>query len=210
MSLSPTSSSFPGSETIQRWNETVSSSVTKFNTNHPLVSKVTLSVLALVFVLYASMAAPKLPASMLSYFDYPLVKLVFMFLIAFLAVKDFGTALIVSMALLGTLMALKYYNTNSHLPSLPSLPSLSSLGLANGSASQSTQSGMCASSPNTNEMNMVPQQNVPDCVYASSNPNSSAPSPSENSGPVTGDASDANLTAGSVVSGFQGDDYCAY
>lgn len=198
---SPTSSSFPGTETIKRMNVSATESLTKFNTNYPLVSKVTLSVLALVFVLYASMAAPKLPASMLSYFDYPLVKLVFMFLIAFLAVKDFGTALIVSIALLGTLMVLKYYNTNSHLPPLSPLPV---------TVSNNSQSGMCVNSPNTNEMNMVPQQNIPDCVYASTNPNSSAPSPSEMTGPVTGDVNDANLTAGSVVSGFQGDDYCTY
>jgi hypothetical protein len=55
---------------------------------------------------YASMIAPKLPEKILKLFDYVLVKLVMLFLIVYLMKKNVTVAIVASIALIVTIMAL--------------------------------------------------------------------------------------------------------
>ena len=74
-------------------------------------NKILSSVLGLFLVLYAAMAAPKLPKSVAKIFDNTLFKLGFMFMIGYLATKDPSTAIISSVALMVTLQTLSSYET---------------------------------------------------------------------------------------------------
>ena len=69
------------------------------------------SVLGLFLVLYAALAAPKLPKSVTVWFDNTWFKLGFMFLIAYMATKDPSVAIISAVALLITLQTLSAQKT---------------------------------------------------------------------------------------------------
>ena len=64
------------------------------------------SVLVIILVLYITLAAPKLPPSVVQIFEHPLVKLIYIFLIAYLASKDATVALVVAIVILVTLQTL--------------------------------------------------------------------------------------------------------
>ena len=70
-------------------------------------------VFGMLLVLYAALAAPKLPKNVAKFFDYPLVKLVFMFLIAYLATdrKNPMLALLIAVALLVTIQTAAAYES---------------------------------------------------------------------------------------------------
>ena len=72
------------------------------------------SILALLLVLYVVMAAPALPKTVAEFFNYPVVKFVYLFLIVYLASKERSptVAIIVVVALLVTLQTLAYYETS--------------------------------------------------------------------------------------------------
>jgi len=72
-------------------------------------NKILSSVLGLFLILYAAMAAPKLPKSVAKLFDNTLFKLGFMFMIGYLATKDPSTAIISAVALMVTLQTLSSY-----------------------------------------------------------------------------------------------------
>ena len=72
-------------------------------------NKILSSVLGLFLVLYAAMAAPKLPKSVAKIFDNTLFKLGFMFMIGYLATKDPSTAIISAVGLMITLQTLSSY-----------------------------------------------------------------------------------------------------
>jgi hypothetical protein len=72
-------------------------------------NKILSSVLGLFLVLYAAMAAPKLPKSVAKIFDNTYFKLGFMFMIGYLATKDPSTAIISAVGLLLTLQTLSSY-----------------------------------------------------------------------------------------------------
>ena len=74
-------------------------------------NKILNPLLGLILVLYASIAAPKLPKTVTIWFDNTWFKLVFMFLIAFMATKDQSVAIISSIALLVTLQSLSAQKT---------------------------------------------------------------------------------------------------
>lgn len=69
-------------------------------------NKVLGSVLAMLLVLYAALAAPKLPRNVAKLFDNTFVKLGYMFLMAYLVTKDPSVAIISSVALLVTIQTL--------------------------------------------------------------------------------------------------------
>jgi hypothetical protein len=69
------------------------------------------SVFSLLLILYASVAAPKLPKKVAEFFDNSLVKLLYMFMIAYLATKNPALSLIVSVILLLTIQTLSTYDT---------------------------------------------------------------------------------------------------
>lgn len=69
------------------------------------------SILGLFLVLYAALAAPKLPKSVTTWFDNVWFKLGFMFLIAYMATKDPSVAIISAVALLVTLQTLSAQKT---------------------------------------------------------------------------------------------------
>lgn len=79
----------------------------KFVNNNKILN----SVVAIFLILYAIMAAPKLPKSVAKLFDYTLVKLVYMFLIAYLASRNPSVAIISAVALLITIQTLSSYDT---------------------------------------------------------------------------------------------------
>lgn len=72
------------------------------------------SILALLLVLYVVMAAPALPKTVAEFFNYPVVKFIYLFLIVYLASKERSptVAIIVVVALLVTLQTLAYYETS--------------------------------------------------------------------------------------------------
>jgi len=72
-------------------------------------NKILSSVLGLFLVLYAAMAAPKLPKSVAKIFNNTYFKLGFMFMIGYLATKDPSTAIISAVGLLLTLQTLSSY-----------------------------------------------------------------------------------------------------
>jgi hypothetical protein len=74
-------------------------------------NKIMNSVVAIFLILYAVLAAPKLPKSVAKVFDYTLVKLVYMFLIAYLATKNPSVAIISAATLLITIQTLSSYDT---------------------------------------------------------------------------------------------------
>ena len=74
-------------------------------------NKILNPLLGLFLVLYASIAAPKLPKTVTIWFDNTWFKLGFMFLIAFMATKDQSVAIISSIALLVTLQSLSAQKT---------------------------------------------------------------------------------------------------
>lgn len=64
------------------------------------------SALTIFLIVYASMAAPKLPTYIASLFDYTIVKLLMFFMIVFISKKNATVALIASVALMVSIMTL--------------------------------------------------------------------------------------------------------
>lgn len=80
-------------------------------------NKIINPILALLLVLYVVMAAPNLPKSVATFFNYPVVKFIYMFLIVYLASKERSptVAILVVVALLVGVQALSYYDTSDQL-----------------------------------------------------------------------------------------------
>jgi tetratricopeptide (TPR) repeat protein len=93
-------------------------------------NKIASSIVSLLLVLYAAMAAPKLPRFMANLFKNSLFKLAFMFLISYTATKDPTVALISSVVLLVTVQTLAAYDdadkavnmVGKKLPRIPMMP----------------------------------------------------------------------------------------
>lgn len=68
--------------------------------------------LAVFLLLYASMAAPKLPGYIAKLFDYTLFKLFIFFLIIYISKQDATLAIITAIAIMAALMALSKFNSN--------------------------------------------------------------------------------------------------
>ena len=73
------------------------------------------SAITTVLVLYASLAAPKLPEKVTKYFDNMAVKVAFMFLIVLTSRKSPSVALITAVGLMVTLLTLNRHLTNRKL-----------------------------------------------------------------------------------------------
>ena len=76
------------------------------------------SVIVIILVLYITLAAPKLPKSIAVIFDSPFVKLLYLFLIGYLASKNPAVSLIVAVMLLVTIQTLTYAEQGGNLFSL--------------------------------------------------------------------------------------------
>ena len=79
------------------------------------------SVIVIILVLYITLAAPKLPKSIAVIFDSPFVKLLYLFLIGYLASKNPAVSLIVAVMLLVTIQTLTYAEQGGNLFSLTNL-----------------------------------------------------------------------------------------
>ena len=66
----------------------------------------------LFLVLYAGLAAPKLPRSVAMLFDNYAFKLVIMFLIAYMSSKNSSVAIVATVALVVSMQTLSMYQTN--------------------------------------------------------------------------------------------------
>jgi hypothetical protein len=98
-------------DSVSRAVETVSETFESISHNKTVTS-VLGTVLALFLILYASLAAPKLPKSVADIFDNMWIKLTFMFIIAYVSTKDMMVALMASVALLVTLQAISAHRTS--------------------------------------------------------------------------------------------------
>jgi hypothetical protein len=79
---------------------------------HIVDQKYVNTALYLFLILYAGLAAPKLPSYIAKLFDHVLFRLVVLFLIAYLSVKDVKAALLVSLGLVITLVTLNNHKVN--------------------------------------------------------------------------------------------------
>lgn len=70
------------------------------------------SALIIFLIVYATLAAPKLPDYILKLFDYTIVKLVLFFLIAYIAQKNASVAIVAAIGLLVTIIALNKLKLN--------------------------------------------------------------------------------------------------
>lgn len=70
------------------------------------------SALIIFLIVYATLAAPKLPDYILRLFDYTIVKLVLFFLIAYIAQKNASVAIVAAIGLLVTIIALNKLKLN--------------------------------------------------------------------------------------------------
>ena len=97
--------------------EVIDNLTSMFTTNLELINnnKILSSVIGLFLVLYAALAAPKLPKSVTVWFDNMWFKLGFMFLIAYTATKDPSVAIISAVALLVTLQTLSAQKTTENV-----------------------------------------------------------------------------------------------
>ena len=85
-------------------------------------SKVLMAILGMFLVLYSAKAAPKLPNYLLKVFDHPVFKIVFMFLIAYVAYKDASVALISAVVLFLAIQVLSYFESSLSMRSSPQAP----------------------------------------------------------------------------------------
>jgi hypothetical protein len=75
-------------------------------------NKIFSSALGLFLVLYGSLAAPKLPESVVVLFKNDIFKFLVIFMIAFMASKDSAVAIVATVGLLISLQTLSAYETN--------------------------------------------------------------------------------------------------
>lgn len=78
-------------------------------------NKVFSSVIAILLVLYGSLAAPKLPKNVALLFKNDIFKFLIIFMIAFMASKDTSIAIIASVGFLVSLQTLSFYETNNKI-----------------------------------------------------------------------------------------------
>lgn len=74
--------------------------------------------LYLFLILYAGLAAPKLPSYISNLFDNVIFRMVVLFLIAYLSAKDVRAALLVSIGLIITLITLNHHKVNAAVTKL--------------------------------------------------------------------------------------------
>lgn len=74
--------------------------------------------LYLFLILYAGLAAPKLPSYISKLFNNAIFRVLILFLIAYLASKDVEAAILVSVGLVITLMTLNHHKVNEKITSL--------------------------------------------------------------------------------------------
>ena len=97
-------------EVIDNLTDMITTNLEMVNNN-----KILSSVIGLFLILYAALAAPKLPKSVTLWFDNMWFKLGFMFLIAYMATKDPSVAIISAVALLVTLQTLSAQKTTENV-----------------------------------------------------------------------------------------------
>lgn len=71
--------------------------------------------LILFLILYASLAAPKLPSQAVKYFDYTAVKLLMFFLIVYISKKNVTVAIVASLAVMATAVAINQIKFNKEM-----------------------------------------------------------------------------------------------
>lgn len=80
-----------------------------------LDNQIVSSVLGLFLVLYAGLAAPKLPRSIAKLFDNPIFRVIVLFLVAFMASKNKSVALIAAVGLVVSFQTLNRHKMNDQL-----------------------------------------------------------------------------------------------
>lgn len=80
-----------------------------------LDNQIVSSVLGLFLVLYAGLAAPKLPRSIAKLFDNPVFRVIVLFLVAFMASKNKSVALIAAVGLVVSFQTLNRHKMNDQL-----------------------------------------------------------------------------------------------
>ena len=77
--------------------------------------KTTSAVIGLFLVLYAGLAAPKLPKSVAKMFGYTAFRLVILFLVAYMSSRNTSIAIIATVALVVSMQTLSYHETKEKM-----------------------------------------------------------------------------------------------
>jgi hypothetical protein len=101
------------SETYESINNFTNKKLNFLNTNVYLTP-----VLGVLLVLYASLAAPKLPKSIVKLFDNMIVKLVFIFLLCYTSTHSPIAAIVISVCILLSIQMLAYYESSDKMLNL--------------------------------------------------------------------------------------------
>jgi hypothetical protein len=101
------------SETYESINNFTNKKLSFLNTNVYLAP-----VLGVLLVLYASLAAPKLPKSIVKLFDNMIVKLVFIFLLCYTSTHSPISAIVISVCILLSIQMLAYYESSDKMLNL--------------------------------------------------------------------------------------------
>jgi hypothetical protein len=106
-----TTSDVPFSTDNNQVSKTINVVTSQVNKSLKLVSENPLlsAIVGMILVLYSAKAAPELPRTLQKYFDYPIFKVVFMFLLAYFYSKDPSVALITAIVLYLSIQFLVYY-----------------------------------------------------------------------------------------------------
>ncbi len=100
-------------EGVQKFDTAMTNWLSVLNTNENFATIVTL-----ILIVYAGLLAPRLPESIILLFDHPIVKLILILLIAYIAKVNPTVAIIASIAFLVTLQALNRFRTNKMMMAL--------------------------------------------------------------------------------------------
>jgi hypothetical protein len=193
-----------------------------YTSKHPVVARVSFTVLysivALVLVLYANLVFPKLSSMSKSLLNNVVFIVFFSLLCVFLSIHDWQTAFVIAILFLMLFLVLKYGKTDDEqdMPSTsnsePSplstmtnyLNSLQTSLMGEGETIKHSTPTM-AVPDNANKSNLLPEQSVPTCVYASTKP-----SQNNNSYNTTGEESNSKSGGGSVSGYSHDDEYSSY
>ena len=95
---------------VENISETVNSSLEGVYSN-----KTTSAIIGLFLVLYAGLAAPKLPKSVAKMFGNPAFRLAILFLVAYMSSRNTSIAIIATVALVISMQTLSYHEANEKL-----------------------------------------------------------------------------------------------
>lgn len=121
---------------MNSFDKSVNNVVEKLHLNNEYVT----STLIIFLIVYASMAAPKLPPKVIAVFENNWVRLIIFFLIAYVAQHNATVAIVAAVALLITLQTLNRYSMNKTLQQFVDQQAVTPMTNSDGGAKRPPQS----------------------------------------------------------------------